>query len=236
MTQLTSQTEQPSNPPPIDYKDNPFLDFISDQVTILVPILLFFAWRKWIQPRFYKIGRSLKYSQQNIIKIRDVIVRMQVLFDADRVVLAEFTNGDATEKSKFHYWKLRIMQEVQKPGVSSIESIIGGRTIDITKIPEEIEKLLKEEVIVIERNRDLNPLCYNHLRKTGAKALLEVLITDDTDDPMGVLSIQYCSYNKTRKIRNTMDSPEYYDLIIALSSILSPDSLWKSIFNGTKKD
>lgn len=228
---VSEQSEE--QPPPIT---KPVFDFLSDQFPVLLPIFLFLLWRKLIEPRIYNLGVSLRYSYKQAMHLREVLIRLQALFDCDRVVIAEFVNGETNRNKTRHYWKLRIIQEVLKPGVSKIETIIGKKYIDVSTIPEEIEMLLKQKTILFERNRKLPVGCYRHLQRTGAKTLLEVLITTKNSDPAGILSIQYCSFNKSKSVRSLLETQDYYDLISLLSDLLSPDSLWKMFFDEFKKN
>ena len=221
-------TQQPLIPPAL----SPLVEFLTEQAIIFLVVLSLLVWQKLIRPRIENLRGGFKRSWQHSQAIRDNLARLQILFDADRVVLAEFTNGNKGSQTSIHYWKLRILQEVPKPGVSKVSSLIGKRTIDISEIPEEIEKITREKCYVLERSPDLPVRCYAHLGRIGTECVVQVLLGSE-EKPLGLLSIQYT--NKAYKLRDIdhllkRDS-RFFELTTSISAHLTPDPFLRVLFN-----
>lgn len=212
---------------------SPVIDFMAEQAIIVIAIVFALLWQKLLRPRLDQARSGFKRSWQQSQAIRDSLAKLQILYAADRVVLAEFTNGNKGSQTEIHYWKLRILQEVVKDGVSKVSFLLGKRSIDISEIPEEINKLIEEEIYILECSQTLPTGCYRHLRKIGVECIVQILLKNKDKEPIGILSIQFTNINyRVRDIHNLLKRDKRsFEIVAAVSSALTPDPVIRLLFD-----
>lgn len=220
--EVQNQKNQPKNEERID----DILNFAYDKFFFVLLILIVLFWRKLAAPKIIKkVNYVLLHQFDDEYKelIKAQLIKICQIANADRVVLAEFHNGEMYLSGR-HRIKLSITVEYKEGGIASLYDYI--QSVPIEKIENEIEVLLKEgeSYFHIADVEDVN--CKSYLDSLNVSEKKDFLLYQKKENEdcicFGILSIQYINKplyhiydTNSEKIKDIVLQKEHLERVVS---------------------
>lgn len=154
-----------------------------------------------------RVSSKVRGQSKVDLEILERMERIKELFNADRILVYEFHNGEHYANGRSAL-KLSCTYEVYKAGVKPIQSTRLG--IPISCIPHHIAKVLDDTLTCvkdIESIREFMPSTYNLMTNNEAEAYTDMTLKNLDDEPVGFIEVQWKDKDKFTK-----DDKELYRL------------------------
>jgi hypothetical protein len=172
-----------------------FLNFTYDKIFFIILVLIVLYWKKLAAPKIIKQVNHVLLHQfdaeyKELIKVQ--LIKICQIANADRIVLAEFHNGEMYLSGR-HRIKLSITAEYKEGGIASLYDYI--QSVPIEKINNDIKVLLEkgESYYHIADVEDIN--CKSYLDSLNISEKKDFLLYQKKENEdvicFGILSIQY---------------------------------------------
>ena len=174
---------------------NPLTSFILDKLTLIVLIIFILFWNNKVNPKLKKI-KSLIITKDNLedkVKIKEILIRIAEITNADRVILKEFHNGEIYASGK-HRVKISITSEYVAEGFKSIKhkiqsmpyELMGDQIDYLIENKEKYSHILDSE-LELDRKKSLE---FTNISEKK-EYLIEGSKIKHPDVLYGILTIQY---------------------------------------------
>lgn len=161
--------------------------WLNDYGLITLAALGTLAWRRWGRPSLTHSKIHLRYSVAQDLAIKSIIGQMLALFEADRVLVCEFHNGEKLASQR-HWIKLSATQEDVAPGIERISPKIRG--IPQSQLAHELELIQDGALHTFHKDNDIAESFRDSLITLGVTVVRQQLLSYN-GEALGVLSIHY---------------------------------------------
>lgn len=214
------QKIETTNPNPffIDAIDSATRAF-SQEFLLLLFISLFVIIKKKIEIIYHdkKLYQQYFKSKSNSFQIKQILIEIMYLVDADRVVLLLFHNNEKY-LGQFNQLKVSLFDQVSQPSITNVDKIIN---LPINLLYREIDEVLDIAAIVWQNKKECFDKCRDYLSSIGVEMQGLKMLRNHHRSPIGLLGIQYCSNDYIYVILNEDKMKELNILIDKIENLLN---------------